>query len=53
MSADRLVVRHHHEPTVEDVLREVAEKWLDTYRCTKFEDAVVAEYAAQWRLKEG
>lgn len=43
-------LRHHHASTVEDVLREFAEKWLDTDRCTKFEDAVVAEYAKKLRL---
>lgn len=41
---------HHHAPTVEDVLREFADKWLDTDRETNRERAVIAEYAARLRL---
>lgn len=44
--------RHHHEPTVEDVLREFAEKITDSQipgmRPTY--DEVIAEYAAKLRL---
>ena len=41
---------HRRAQTVEDILREFAEKWLDTDRCTKFENEVVAEYAQRLRL---
>ena len=40
--------RHHHAPTVEDVLREFVERWHDTHH----DDipALFAEYAAKLRL---
>lgn len=43
------LLRHHHEPTVEDVLREFG----DWYAHTKGgcdEDGIIAEYAAKLRL---
>lgn len=42
------VYRHHHEPTVEDVLREFAD---EVRRCCDTADTI-AEYAAKLRLKE-
>lgn len=47
--------RHHHAPTVEDVLAEFAERWHEgktSDRCYDF-DATLAEYAAKLRLAEG
>ena len=47
--ADTFTFAHHHEPTVEDVLREFG----DWYAHTKGgcdEDGIVAEYAAKLRL---
>ena len=44
--------RHHHEPTVEDVLREFAEKVIDSQIPSvhpTYEDAIT-EYAAKLRL---
>jgi len=44
--------RHHHEPTVEDVLREFAEKVIDSQIPSvhpTYEEAI-AEYAAKLRL---
>ena len=41
--------RHHHAPTVEDVLREFAD---EVQRCCDTEDTI-AEYAEKLRLKEG
>ena len=46
------VVRHHHDPTVEDVLREFyvyAERGKEHHR-EDVDDAVLAEYAAKLRL---
>ncbi len=42
------VYSHHHEPTVEDVLREFAD---EVRRCCDTADTI-AEYAAKLRLKE-
>ena len=46
--ADTFAFTHHHEPTVEDVLREFVERWHDTHH----DDipALFAEYAAKLRL---
>lgn len=47
--------RHHHEPTVEDVLREFAEKVIDSQIPSvhpTYEEAIT-EYAAKLRLAEG
>lgn len=47
-------VRHHHEPTVEDVLREfytLAVRGKETH-ADDVDDAVLAEYAAKLQLKE-
>jgi hypothetical protein len=41
-------MRHHREPTVEDVLREFVDA-LDIDRCEDF-NATIAEYAAKLRL---
>ena len=41
--------RHHHAPTVENVLREFAD---EVQRCCDTEDTI-AEYAEKLRLKEG
>lgn len=49
---DTVLVTHHHEPTVEDVLREFG----DWYAHTKGgcdEDGIIAEFAAKLRLVEG
>lgn len=43
-----LLLRHHHAPTVEDVLREFVDA-LDIDRCEDF-NATIAEYAAKLRL---
>ena len=40
---------HHHEPTVDDVLRDYASRILIA-GCIDEEDALVAEYAAKLRL---
>ena len=45
-----LLLRHHHAPTVEDVLREFVDA-LDIDRCEDF-NAAIAEYAAKLMLKE-
>lgn len=45
-------IRHHHEPTVEDVLREFAEKVIDSQIPSvhpTYEEAIT-EYAAKLRL---
>lgn len=42
-------LKHHHEPTVADVLREFALKWGDA--CD--EDAYVDEYAKKLRMADG
>ena len=47
--------RHHHEPTVEDVLREFAEKVIDSQIPSvhpTYEEAIT-EYAAKLRLADG
>ena len=43
--------RHHHAPTVEDVLEEFVARWMETHH----DDipALKAEYAAKLRLTEG
>ena len=46
-------LRHHHEPTVEDVLQEFAEKWSDMTCGSDEERELFAEYAAKLRLAEG
>lgn len=43
--------RHHHAPTVEDVLREFAKRWDDPAHYAKGE--LVEEYAEKLQLKEG
>lgn len=45
-----LAFHHHHEPTVEDVLREFVDA-LDIDRCDDF-NATIAEYAAKLRLAD-
>jgi len=42
--------RHHHEPTVEDVLREMADRCYADEDEPRDRDAIVAEYAAKLRL---
>lgn len=42
-------LRHHHAPTVEDVLREFLDNFHDA-SCIEVEADVVAEYAAKLRL---
>ena len=42
--------RHHHEPTVEDVLREFAAKVEPSWRVTELPNATLAEYAKRLRL---
>ena len=42
-------IRHHHDPTVEDVLREFLDNFHDA-SCIEVEADVVAEYAAKLRL---
>lgn len=45
--------RHHHKPTVEDVLREMLCAWEDT-PTSEGVDGIIAEYAGKLRLaKEG
>jgi len=41
--------RHHHAPTVEDVLREFYSRYCKT-KPKKEDDAILAEYAAKLRL---
>ena len=41
---------HHHEPTVEDVLREMADRCYADEDEPRDRDAIVAEYAAKLRL---
>jgi hypothetical protein len=49
---DRL--RHHHAPTVEDVLRELADEvYADSPNVLLDRDAIVERYAAKLRLAEG
>ena len=43
-------VTHHHEPTVEDVLREMADRCYADEDEPRDRDAIVAEYAAKLRL---
>lgn len=45
-------VRHHHEPTVEDVLREFGEKYCDMVAGSDKERELFAEYASKLQLKE-
>ena len=42
-------VRHHHAPTVEDVLREMLDAWGEL-PAEETNEAIVAEYAAKLRL---
>ena len=42
--------RHHHEPTVEDVLREFAAKLIERGELTNGGAQTIAEYAAKLRL---
>lgn len=49
---DATEVRHHHEPTVEDVLREFGEKYCDTIDGCAEESELFAEYAAKLQLKD-
>ena len=44
------LLRHHHAPTVEDVLREFAAKVEPSWRVTELPNAVLAEFAAKLRL---
>jgi hypothetical protein len=46
------LLRHHHEPTVEDVLREFGEKYCDTVAGSDKERELFAEYAAKLQIKE-
>ena len=48
---DAAEVRHHHEPTVEDVLREFGDWYVHTKGGCD-EDGIIAEYAAKLQLKE-
>ena len=48
---DAAEVRHHHEPTVEDVLREFGEKYCDTVTDSDDEKTLFAEYAAKLQLR--
>lgn len=47
------LLRHHHAPTVEDVLREFAAKVNPSWGVTELPNATLAEYAAKLQLKEG
>ena len=44
-------MRHHHAPTVEDVLREMLDAWGEL-PSNATNEAIVAEYAAKLRLAE-
>ena len=46
------VYRHHHAPTVEDVLREMADRCYADEDEPRDRDAIVAEYAAKLQLRE-
>lgn len=46
------LLRHHHAPTVEDVLREFGD-WYAHTKGGRDEDGIVAEYAAKLRLAGG
>jgi len=46
----RKYLHHHHEPTVEDVLREMADRCYADEDEPRDRDAIVAEYAAKLRL---
>jgi hypothetical protein len=50
--ADTLAFVHHHEPTVEDVLREFALACEDAGNAGPEVERIAAEYAAKLRLKE-
>ena len=43
--------RHHHAPTVEDVLREMLDAWGEL-PAEETNEAIVAEYAAKLQLRE-
>ena len=45
------LLRHHHAPTVEDVLREFFSRYVTT-KPKEEDDAIIAEYAARLRLAE-
>lgn len=49
---DATEVRHHHELTVEDVLREFGDKYCDMVAGSDKESDLIAEYAAKLQLKE-
>lgn len=44
-------IRHHHKPTVEDVLREFGERYCDTVDGCAEESELFAEYAAKLQLR--
>ena len=44
--------RHHHAPTVEDVLREFFSRYVTTKETKAEDDAILAEFAAKLRLAE-
>lgn len=46
------LLRHHHAPTVEDVLREFAAKIEPSWCVTELPNATLAKYAAKLRLAE-
>ena len=48
---DSKLFRHHHEPTVEDVLREFGDKYCDMVAGSDKERELVAEYAAKLQLR--
>lgn len=50
--ADTFAFAHHHEPTVEDVLREMADRCYADEDEPRDRDAIVAEYAAKLRLAD-
>ena len=43
---------HHHEPTIEDVLREFGDKYCDMVAGSDKENELFAEYTAKLQLKE-
>ena len=47
---DATEVRHHHAPTIEDVLREFGDKYCDMVAGSDKERELFAEYAAKLRL---
>ena len=50
--ADTFAFAHHHAPTVEDVLREMADRIYADEDEPRNRDAIVAEYATRLQLKE-